>query len=152
MPSAYDTGRRTKTLCGVSRPELLPSPDALVFANIRSLLETRGIRSVTKNEELEAAKYSYGAQWPAIWIVYDSQFDEALGVIRESLSAGEPVGGRGWKCPRYDEELEAQLTECWRCAASKPSSPHTGFARPYRPRHTPMARYSPVPPSRSPGK
>ena len=61
---------------------------------------------------------------PEVWILNPDQANSAKELIRR-FTAGEPLpesSGPSWQCPKCDEILESQFSECWKCGTAKPSS------------------------------
>ena len=54
---------------------------------------------------------------PSVWIVDDSQFDEARAIIKEyeESNAQDVPAGETWICKSCGEDSEGQFTECWNC-------------------------------------
>jgi hypothetical protein len=84
----------------------------------KNLLETQGVRAVVKNEFLSSAM---GDLPPAecqaeVWVLRDSDVALALEILFSNS-----VSGPAWTCPACGEAAEPQFTQCWRCAAERPS-------------------------------
>ncbi len=59
--------------------------------------------------------------WPELWVVEESQAEEARQIIREALEPTELDPGH-WKCPSCDEDLVGQFTVCWKCGTNRPDN------------------------------
>jgi hypothetical protein len=84
----------------------------------KNLLETQGVRAVVKNEFLSSAM---GDLPPAecqaeVWVLRESDFALAVEILFSDCAAGTP-----WTCPACGEAGEPQFTQCWRCAAERPT-------------------------------
>lgn len=51
-----------------------------------------------------------------MWILDDTQRDQAEALVRTAIAAPHPTGRR-WRCDHCGEELEKQYLQCWRCAS-----------------------------------
>ena len=94
--------------------------DLIEAQSIKNRLDEAGIESVVQGDYLSAA---WGAlpitpdTSPSIWVVRDDDFDKAVECV-EQLKRNPPARPTtGWKCERCGEIIDAQFTECWKCAA-----------------------------------
>ena len=62
--------------------------------------------------------------WPELWIIDDSQFEEADKIIEEALETEdtEEKKLKPWRCPGCGEEVEGQFDECWNCGTAFPDN------------------------------
>ena len=86
------------------------------IAHLRNLLESEGIACVVRNERLAGAlgEIPFVECWPELWVRQPGEALRARGLIDEALQpveAAEP-----WQCPGCGERIEAQFSQCWRCA------------------------------------
>jgi len=90
---------------------------------LRSVLEEHGITCLVKNELLLGASGEIPPNecWPELWVVEDRELSAAERVVARALRAAP--GAECWACPRCDEPLEPQFTECWRCAGAAGERP-----------------------------
>lgn len=92
------------------------SVNLIEIHHAKNVLESAGIRSIVKNELLATAigQLPFTDCQPELWLDDDADFERA----RKLLSEGplKPVErGTMWQCD-CGEILEAQFTQCWRCA------------------------------------
>lgn len=88
--------------------------------HVKAILEAQGIECILKNDFLAGAAGELPPIecWPEVWILQDDDYDEATAIVAATtLSASE--SGETWTCPRCEEELEAQFTNCWKCGAAQ---------------------------------
>jgi hypothetical protein len=87
------------------------------IAHLRNVLESAGIACVVRNDRLSGVlgEIPFVECWPELWIQESGQELRARGLIEQALRPRP--SGRPWTCPRCGERIEAQFSECWRCAA-----------------------------------
>ena len=91
---------------------------------VKGILEQYGISCEIRGEALWGARGGVpltSEALPSIWIVDESKFEEAKGLIEQfknkTLAAD---AGTSWKCPGCGVKVEGQFTECWNCGVSRP--------------------------------
>jgi hypothetical protein len=96
--------------------------DPLMIGHLKNVLETFGIRCVTKKFDLACAAGELPPIecWPELW-VEDAQHGEAEAILKKTLAPLKSVK-KPWKCDDCGEEIEGQFTECWKCGQSRSSS------------------------------
>jgi hypothetical protein len=94
--------------------------DPLMVGHVKNLLEDEGISSITRNEYLRSAigEVPPSECWLEIWVEDDSQYDDAVKIIKSALDDDIP-SGPVWVCPNCGEENESQFSECWNCGRDK---------------------------------
>ena len=95
------------------------SQDSLMIWHLKNILENHGIHPMLKGEYLGgvAGEVPPIECWPELWVVEDSQYDQARKIIETALSSKGSTS-QPWKCPGCSEEIEGQFTECWNCGKS----------------------------------
>ena len=96
------------------------SGDSLVeIGHMKNLLEQQGIRCLIKNEQLAGAlgEIPFIDCWPELWVLADSQADEALRLIAEHRQAARVASP--WRCKHCGEAIEGQFTVCWQCGSPR---------------------------------
>ena len=85
-------------------------------AHLRNVLEAEGIACFVRNERLAGVigEIPFIECWPELWVAESGQELRARGLIEQALRP-RPVGDP-WVCPGCGEHLDAQFSECWRCA------------------------------------
>jgi hypothetical protein len=101
--------------------------DPLMIGHLKNVLETFGVRCITKKFDLACAAGELPPIecWPELW-VEDTQRAEAEAILKKTLAPLNSVK-KPWKCAECCEEIEGQFTECWKCGQSRSSS-HRGSA------------------------
>jgi hypothetical protein len=85
-------------------------------AHLRNLLESEGIACIVRNDRLGGVvgEIPFVECWPELWVRESGQELRARGLIDVALRP--QAAGRPWDCPSCGEHIEAQFSECWRCA------------------------------------
>jgi hypothetical protein len=94
---------------------------------VAGLLESGGIGAEVQGEALFSARGEVPitpSTLPSVWVLDDSQVDEALELIRRPRpdAAAATAAGPSWLCGGCGEAIEAQFTTCWKCGAERESS------------------------------
>lgn len=93
--------------------------DLIEAQSVKNRLDADGIESVVQGDRLSAA---WGAipiapdTSPSVWVVRDDEFDMAIECIEQMTQHSPIPPAAGWKCERCGEMIDAQFTECWKCA------------------------------------
>ena len=96
------------------------------IAHLRNVLESEGIACIVRNDRLAGVigEIPFVECWPELWVVESGQELRARGLL-EQARRPHPTGNP-WICPRCGERIEAQFSECWRCAgAAEPAEQST---------------------------
>jgi hypothetical protein len=90
------------------------SPNFILVAHFRALLETQGIPSRIRNEYLASAAGELPPLdcWPELCV--ESRWEEQA---RKAISEAQRGTSQGpdWTCPACGERIEGQFTGCWNC-------------------------------------
>ena len=91
------------------------SPDKLLVAHIRNLLEVEGIACQVKNEYLlgAAGELPLNEIWPELWLENSIDYPRARAIIHQLLQ-DEPCAAP-WVCPQCNEQIDGQFDVCWQC-------------------------------------
>ncbi|MDA2928397.1 DUF2007 domain-containing protein [Acidobacteria bacterium AH-259-O06] len=102
------------------------SPNLAMVGHFKNVLEMYSIACDIRGEYRCAAAGEIPPIecWPELWVVEESQAEQARQIIREALEPTENDPGL-WKCPSCDEEVEGQFTECWDCGTNRPDDEDT---------------------------
>lgn len=86
---------------------------------MKSVLETRGIDSLVKNEFLAGGVGELPPTecWPEVWVLDDEFYDKAKAIVDALLVSREAEND--WCCGQCGEQLEAQFSECWNCGQTR---------------------------------
>ena len=97
------------------------SPNLMMVGHVRNILESSGIPCVVRNQFLSVAMGEIPPIecWPELWVVDDDAFEQARGIVEDSIKSAE-TAKESWICPACGEEMEGQFTDCWNCGTSRP--------------------------------
>lgn len=95
-------------------PVVFTSPNFLLVAHYRALLESEGIPSCIRNEFLAGAAGELPPIdcWPELCV--EARFEERARRAIEAARRGERRAP-DWTCPGCGERIEGQFTACWNC-------------------------------------
>lgn len=99
------------------------SDDRLLIGFLKGVLDDHGIPCLTKNEYLAGGvgELPPAECWPELWVIEDADAFWARRLVAEALTAEHAAGG-DWRCEVCGERIEAQFTDCWRCAKTTESA------------------------------
>jgi hypothetical protein len=106
--------------------EVFVHPDPTIVGFKKSILDGAGIDCFIRNENTSAT-FGAGALGlvqspvfdPALCIVDDSRYDEAMALLKTAADA-PPVVAADWRCPKCGETVPANFDTCWNCSCSRP--------------------------------
>ena len=95
------------------------APVLAMVENVKNVLELNGVKSTITNQYLSAGVGELPPieSWPQLW-VEEEDVERAAEIIRSTgkdLNQPEKV----WVCPKCNEEVEEQFTECWNCGTAR---------------------------------
>jgi len=99
-------------------------PDSTIVGHKKSILEGAGIDCFIRNENTSA---TFGAGMlglvqspifdPALCILDDSRYDEAMALLNIAPEAAS-TGGGDWRCPKCGETVPGNFASCWYCGST----------------------------------
>ena len=97
--------------------------DSTVVGLKKSILEEAGIDCFVQNESTSAT-LGAGALGlvqspifdPALCIIDDSRYDEAIALINLTGTGVPPVIAADWPCPQCGESVPGNFETCWNCS------------------------------------
>lgn len=94
--------------------------NAFLVNNIKNLLQQASIEVMLKNEFASggAGDLSPFDTWPELWLINDSDFENANQIIDSSISK---PGSKDWICEQCGESNDASFDFCWSCNTSRPA-------------------------------
>ena len=91
----------------------------LLVGNAKNLLEAESIDVFLKNEFAQSGigETSPIDTWPELWVLNDGDYDRAVTILENSLSA---ESAPEWVCEKCGETNDASFEVCWNCQAERP--------------------------------
>ncbi|WP_136796714.1 MULTISPECIES: putative signal transducing protein [Desulfosediminicola] len=91
---------------------------------VRGILESHNIIAEVRGEALFSVRGELpmvGDTFPTVWILQDSDHQQAINVVTEYDSKMKEEGtiGEYWVCSSCGEQLEQQFTACWQCGTPR---------------------------------
>lgn len=83
----------------------------------QTILESAGIQTFIRNENLSTNEAPIPVFWPALCIVNDADHERALAVIRERTEGDEEKSKTEINCPSCNEPNPGNFDYCWSCGA-----------------------------------
>ena len=93
--------------------------DRMIVGNAKNILNSHGINIVLKNEHASSiiGEVSPFDSWVELWVLDDSDYDEACKVLDGALSNEDEAP---WICESCKEENNASFGSCWKCGTASP--------------------------------
>jgi hypothetical protein len=94
--------------------------DPLMIGHLRNVLDTFGIKCVTKNLDLSTAAGELPLIdcWLELWVVEDEKSAKAKAILKKTLAPLASVKNP-WLCGACGEQIEGQFSECWKCGRDR---------------------------------
>ncbi len=88
---------------------------------IRGYLESEGIHAEVRGEYLLGAMGDLPGDLCKVYILDDSQFARADGLLRQLLQGdlARKHAHAAWRCSGCGEPIEGQFTACWNCGVAR---------------------------------
>lgn len=85
------------------------------IGHYKNVLEQNGVGCIIKNEQLSGAlgEVPFLECLPELWVLDDAELDRAEGLIADLKREG--ARGDDWRCPKCNQDNEAQFAACWNC-------------------------------------
>jgi len=100
--------------------QVFSSLDHITFQKAKSLLQSKEVLFITKNESLNgqaAGEVPPLVCWPEIWVKDEETAKLAARLLKRVNLRVE--SGEEWTCQSCGEVLEGQFTHCWNCGEEK---------------------------------
>jgi hypothetical protein len=94
--------------------ELFRDPGIARVGQYQSILESAGIPTFIRNENLSAAEAVIPVFYPALCVVNEEDYDRAMEIIR-AYEQESPGDGREIACPKCGELSPSSFAVCWNC-------------------------------------
>ena len=88
---------------------------------VRGFLASQGVAAEVRGEYLTSGWGELPVDVCSVWIVDDTQFEQANELLVSFLkgSFARMYSGDAWSCPGCGETLEGQFTDCWSCGTRR---------------------------------
>lgn len=102
--------------------EVFRNADSALVGLYQTVLEDAGIVCYIRNWTTQQAVFRGVAAafvpipefYPALCVVHDEDYEEAMTVLRARGEVGEE-----WKCPACGEAVPANFSACWKCQTAR---------------------------------
>lgn len=86
----------------------------IIVGNAKNILDDAGVAVILRNEFASGAmgETSPLQTWPEIWVLEDTQYDEAVAILQDALSDKDAPA---WVCGHCREQNGAAFELCWSC-------------------------------------
>ena len=98
--------------------ELLREPDSVNIGYLQGILESEGIPTFVRNDNLSRVEVPIPAFWPALCVVNDQDFQRAETIwnqIKEERQNVAVANKVEWTCSGCGESNPANFDICWSC-------------------------------------
>ena len=97
--------------------ELFRNRDKATVGHFQSLLESEGIQTFVRNQELASTALPLAEFTPALCVVNDEDTERAVEMIRGYLEAKPAEASADLVCPQCGETCPGNFANCWSCDA-----------------------------------
>ncbi|MGC4015590.1 MAG: DUF2007 domain-containing protein [Luteolibacter sp.] len=100
--------------------ELFRERDFTIIGFYQSLLESEGIQTFVRNENLSVTEVQIPTFCPALCILNEDDYPRAVEILKAHAfpESAAPAGG-DWICPSCGEENPGNFDLCWSCEKSR---------------------------------
>lgn len=95
--------------------ELFRNRDKATVGHLQSLLESEGIQTFVRNQELASTALPLAEFTPALCVMNDGDAERGVEIIRSYLKAAPAVVERELTCPECGEVSPGNFSNCWNC-------------------------------------
>ncbi len=95
------------------------APVLAMVENVKNVLELNGISSTITNQYLSAGAGELPPieTWPQLSV--SEQDAERASEIIEAAERDQGESQETWVCPKCNEEIEGQFSDCWNCGTAR---------------------------------
>jgi hypothetical protein len=123
IPSRLKLGRSAAGAQGGSvMREVFSSPDFTAVGYYKSMLDEAGISSFIQNENANSIGLAGAMFFPALCIIDDASYDEAIHILKSRQFKPDAVGVEEWTCPSCSEKNPGNFELCWNCDTPRPGT------------------------------
>ena len=98
--------------------ELCRERDFSRMGYFQSLVEAAGIPTFMRNESLSVTEISIPDFFPALCVVNDADYDQAMEIINHQQDKSKEAAGPDRVCSECGEACPGNFELCWNCGAS----------------------------------
>lgn len=95
------------------------APVLAMVENVKNVLQLNGIMSAITNQYLSAGAGELPPieTWPQLWVAEGDaeRASEIIDAAKEDTGEPEDI----WVCPKCNEVIEGQFTDCWNCGTAR---------------------------------
>ncbi len=98
---------------------IFTNENRFIVSNIKNIIENAGIKTIFKNEYIAGAAGDLSPldTWLELWVEEDSNYDNAITIIKE---LNTKTNNDDWICQKCHEKNNAAFEICWQCQSEKP--------------------------------
>ncbi len=100
--------------------ELFRDPEIARVGQYKGILESEGIPTFIRNENVSGTEVVMPVFYPALCVVDDNDFERAVEIIR-SYEQVVQEEGKEIACPQCGELSPGSFAVCWSCNAALPA-------------------------------
>jgi hypothetical protein len=94
--------------------EVFTNQDHARVGFYKSILDEAGIPNFIRNESATNISLPTPIFFPALCVVHDEDYDEAMRVLR-AVTYEQPSPAADWRCPKCREEVPGNFDSCCQC-------------------------------------
>lgn len=98
--------------------ELFREREFTTIGYYRNILETAGIKTFVRNENLHNNEVPIPDFFPALCVVNDEEYDRALQVIQEHVERDREASDTEVECASCGEKNPGNFEVCWSCGGA----------------------------------
>lgn len=95
--------------------EVLRERTLIRLTHFQAVLEAAGIPTFIRNENIGNIEVPIPTFCPALCVVEDSDYEKAVGLIRDSIREAETASTEESPCPHCGEPNPRNFDVCWSC-------------------------------------
>jgi hypothetical protein len=95
--------------------ELYRDRHLVQISRFQALLEAAGLPTFIRNEALSQAEAPIPTFMPALCVVNDADYDQAVAIIRDTIRQAEESPATERPCPVCKEMNPGSFEICWNC-------------------------------------
>ncbi len=101
--------------------DVFTSPESARVGLYCTILKDAGFNVFVRNDNVSSAEVVAPLFYPAVCIMDDDRYDEAVALLAKHLNA-PVVFSADWTCPQCKEVVPGSFDSCWNCETMKPEA------------------------------